>query len=254
MKGSLKMLNRRYLVTVVFAAVVVFQGCSHITLLRTEELREVQSRVDSLHNNMSQTQRELMQEQKANSEMLRLMRADQQIRFNQIERQVSAIENNISENLLRLAQIDQKTSEFSRRLEEKLSADSLETVSRRREIEHLFKLARSDFDAGRYDLAISGFEDIIGQFPETEEAIKSKYWIAESHYAKRDFETAEQVYLDFIRSHADRPEICVAFYKLGLSYEHQNKMKSREMVWRRMLKHCPDSQEAKIVENLLDDE
>ncbi|KMQ52604.1 Tol-pal system protein YbgF [Chitinispirillum alkaliphilum] len=245
-------MKKGYLLILVPFLLVFSQGCTHLTVLRTEELREVQTRVDSLHDNLTTLQRQLLEEQKANSEMIRLLRADQQVRFNEVERRVSGIEISISENLMRLAQIDQKTTEFSRRLEEKLAFEASEEMVRRREIEKLFEIAMSDFTAARYDLAISGFEDIKALFPESEEAIKSQYWIAESYYAKRDFETAERVYLEFIRSHPERTEICVALYKLGLSYERQEKMKSREMVWRKLIKQCPESQEAQMVQNILE--
>jgi hypothetical protein len=71
-------------VTVITAASILFTGCSNVTMLRTKELKLVKESVDSLHEELSFMQGRMMEEQKAHTELLRLMRADQQVRFNEI--------------------------------------------------------------------------------------------------------------------------------------------------------------------------
>ncbi|MDR2728332.1 MAG: outer membrane protein assembly factor BamD [Chitinispirillales bacterium] len=243
------------------AAAVVLSGCSHITVLRTQELKEVQDRVDTLHSKLSVLQTKLLEEQiklqeeqKTNSEMLRLMRADQQMRFNDIDRKVSAIENNIFESHSQLSTLKQTTTEVSRRLEQKLANDEEAAHIRKLQLEKLFEIAMGDFNAGRYDLAISGFRDLAAQFPESAEAPDAEYWIAESYYAKKDYESAEKAYFDFVKKYTDGPRYCVSLYKLGLAYGHQEKMKSRDMVWRNLLNRCADSPEAQAVKTQLKSE
>jgi len=178
---------------------IVLSGCSRITMLRVQELKEIQERVDTLYVRLATTQAQLLEEQtkfreeqKTNSEMLRLIRADQQMRFNEINRTVSAIQNNLSENQSQLSTLKQTTTEVSRRLEQRLANDEEAANIRRLQLEKLFEIAMGDFNAGRYDLAISGFRDLAVQFPEAAEAQEAEYWIAESFYAKRDFENAEK--------------------------------------------------------------
>jgi len=247
------------------AAAVVFSGCSHITVLRTQELREVQrevqEKVDTLHAKIVVLQHRLIEEQvklqdqqKTNSEMLRLMRADQQMRFNDIDRKVSAIENNIFESHSQLSNLKQSTAEVSRRLEQKLANDEEAAHIRKLQLEKLFEIAMGDFNAGRYDLAIGGFRDLAAQFPESAEAPEAEYWIAESYYAKRDYEAAEKAYFNFVKKHTDGARYCVSLYKLGLAYGNQEKMRSREMVWRNLLNRCADSPEAQAVKAQLESE
>ncbi|MFP4015197.1 MAG: tetratricopeptide repeat protein [Chitinispirillaceae bacterium] len=233
---------------------ISFSGCSHMTVLRTRELRAVQEKVDTLNTEMTALQRKLLEEQKTNSEILRLLRADQQVRFNQIDRKVAAIESNLSESQSRLSIIDKKTTEFTQRIEQKLAAEAAAAEQKKLELEKLFEIAMSDFNAGRYDMAVNGFQDIINQYPDSPQAPESEYWIAESHYAKKDFETAERAYVKYIKKYPESEKFCVCLYKLGLAYEGQGKVKSKEMVWKNLLKRCEDSKEAQVVKSQMENE
>ncbi|MCL2690191.1 MAG: outer membrane protein assembly factor BamD [Chitinispirillia bacterium] len=244
-----------------FAAVIALSGCSHITVLRTQELKEIQDRVDTLHSKninlhtkLHEKQEKLDEQMKTTSEMLRIMRAEQQMHFTNLDRKISAVENNIFENQSQLSNLKQSTAEVSRRLEQQIANAEEAANLRKLQLEKLFEIAMGDFNAGRYDLAIGGFRDLATQFPESAEAPEAEYWIAESYFAKRDFETAEKAYFEFVKKHADGPRYCVALYKLGLTYGHQNKMRSREMVWRNLLNRCADSPEAQAVQAQLESE
>ena len=236
------------------AAAVVFSGCSKITVLRVKELQAVQDRVDSLHSELVEhqirllaEQRRLMEEQQTNIEMLRLLRADQQMRFSEINRKVSAIENNVFESQSRLSRLDRQTAEVGRKLEQKLANDEESANQRRLQLEKLFEIAMGDFNAGRHDLAVSGFRDFVKQFPDAPQTIDAEYWIAEAYYAKKEYETAEKEYFEFVKKHPDGAKYCVSLYKLGLAYEYQEKMKSRDMVWRNLLERGGNSPEAQAV-------
>ena len=240
-------MRRLVLCSVVVWAFISMQGCSNLTMLRTQELRDVQYRVDSLHSELTSLQKKSLEEQKTQSEMLRLIRADQQVRFNELDRKVSAIEGNLSENQNRLSKIDEKTAEFQKKIVAKLVADSMAANSKTEEIEKLFQIAMSDFNAGRYDIALSGFKDISTQFPESSMAEEAEYWIAECMYAKREYTNSEKAYITFIKKYPGGSKMCVSLYKLGLAYDKQNKTKSKKMVWKKLLEQCPDSQEAQVV-------
>lgn len=224
-----------------------FYGCSNITLLRTQELRAVQSHVDSLNSKLADLQTKLYDEEKNQSEMLRLMRADQQARFTELYSKVSNIEGNLSESQTRLSKIDEKTAEFQKKLEAKMTSDSIASNSRSAEIDKLLQVAMSDFNAGRYDIAINGFKDLSSKFPDDPQAQEADYWIAECMYAKKDYEEAEHAYINYLKRYPQGPRFCVSIYKLGLAYDKQKKIKSRDMVWQKLLTQCPESDEAKMV-------
>jgi len=182
------MIKKIFLPVVLLFTVLQFQGCTNLTMLRTQELREVKAQVDSLQSELTSMQKKMLEEQKNQSEVLRLLRADLQIRFNELDRKVSTIDGNLSESQFRLSKIDEKTAEFNKRLEAKLIADS----SRSSETEKLFQLAMNDFNAGRYDIAMSAFQNIVNQFPESSLAQDAQYWIAECFYATKKYSDAEK--------------------------------------------------------------
>jgi TolA-binding protein len=216
-------------------------GCSHITVLRTRELREVQARVDSLR---VEIESDITENQKKQGELLRVIRADMQVKFGELGQRVSALEQSISESQYRLSKIDEKTQEIRERWEERARADSLVQSEQDAEIEKLFQIAYGDFTAGRYDLALGGFEDLLNRFPEASKTQEAAYWAAECHYVKNDLAAAEEGYKGYIKNYPQGGKLCASLYKLGLIYRKQNKSKSQKLVWEKLLAQCPDSEEA----------
>jgi tol-pal system protein YbgF len=240
---------RTIAVITTIATVSTFIGCSSVTMLRTQELKAVKTSVDSLHNELTSMQNKLFEEQKAHSEMLRLMRADQQVRFNEIDRKVSAIEGNLSENQYRLSKIDEKAAEFQKKFEAKIISDSISGNAKTAEIEKLFQISMNDFNAGRYDIALGGFQDIMTKYPDAILAQDAEYWMAECSYAKKAYIDAEASYIGYIKKYPQGSKMCVSLYKLGLVYDKQNKAKAQSMVWKKLLEQCPDSDEAKVAKS-----
>jgi TolA-binding protein len=217
------------------------------------ELTAVQNQLIEEQNKLLAEQNKLLEEQKTIAEILRLLRADQVVRFNQIDRKVSAIESNLLESHSRISRLDQQTAEVHRRLERRLALEDEAANQLQLQIEKLFEIAMGDFNAGRYDIAIGGFQDLITQFSDSPFAVDAEYWIAESHFAKRDYAAAEKAYFDFIRNRPDAAKNCASLYKLGLAYERQEKIRSRDMVWGNLLDRCPDAQETQAVREQMGD-
>ncbi len=231
------------------AAALLSTGCSHITMLRTEELREVSTRVDSLHTELSSMQKELLKEQKSHNELLRLIRADQQVRFAELSHKVSTLEGSITESQQQLSMINAKTQEIKKQWDEKARSDSLAQSLQNAEMNKLFQLAHEDFMARRYDLAASGFRDFKVQHPEAPLAEDATYWIAECYYAQGNDTKAEDAYKDYLKEYPEGKKTCPVLYKLGMIYARQDKTKRSTLVWKKLVEQCPDSEEASAVRN-----
>jgi len=65
---------------------------------------------------------------------------------------------------------------------------------------------------------------------------------------KKEYAEAEKAYMAYLKKYPQGSKSCVVFYKLGLVYEKQNKDKFKQMVWKKLIEQCPDSQEAKVVQ------
>jgi tol-pal system protein YbgF len=214
-----------------------------------EDLVAAQAKLIEEQGKLLAEMRAMFEEQKTAGEVLRQMRADLFVRFNEIDRKASTIARSTEENTSRLSQMDRKTSEISRRQEQMASAAEDATNQRKVQIEKLFEIAMGDFNAGRYDLAVSGFADFAKQFPDAPQAPDAEYWIAEARFAKKEYDVAEKEYMQLIKKYPDGAKSCAVFYKLGLVYEQQEKKKSMDMVWNNLLQRCPDSQEAQAVKS-----
>ncbi|MFO0730842.1 MAG: tetratricopeptide repeat protein [Nitrospiraceae bacterium] len=55
-----------------------------------------------------------------------------------------------------------------------------------------FNLAYNDYLNGKYDLAVSGFQRFIKDFPSTSLTPNAHYWLGESYYAQKDYIRAIQ--------------------------------------------------------------
>jgi tol-pal system protein YbgF len=224
-------------------------GCSSITLLRIQELKQVEAHVDSLKAEIAVLQQQIIKEQTNQSDVLRLMRADQQVRFDELGQKISSLEGALSENKYKLSQIDKKTEEIQEQWKAKAQADSQASTKKNAQVDKLFQIAYGDFNAGRFDLAATGFADFIKQFPDSPLADESSYWYAECFYGKREFDKAEQAYSDYLRKYREGKKVCASLYKLGLVFENKKQMEKRKMVWQKLLASCPDAEESTIVKN-----
>ncbi len=239
------------LALVAIGAPFITTGCSSITLLRIKELKAVESRVDSLKSQLALQQETMLKELRNQNELLRLIRADQQVRFEELGQKIISLDGSLSESKYRLSQIDQKTQEIRDQWKAKTTADSNAAQQKTSQIDKLYQIAYSDFAAGRYDLAAMGFIDFVKQFPDVPLADEATYYIAECRYGKKEYDNAEVAYSDYIRKFRQGQKICAALYKLGLIFENKKKLEKRKMVWQKLLASCPTSDEAAVVKDRL---
>jgi tol-pal system protein YbgF len=240
------MKNKVITCTTVLLSLLLLESCSYVTVLRTREITAVQ---DTLRTQIAALDKKITDQQTEQNELLRQIRADQQVRFSELDQKIGELGSNLSENQYRLSKIYENTSDVQKQLEAKLVADSTSAKTQKSEIEKLFQIASDDFNAGRFDIARSGFQDLATRFPETSQGQESQFWIGECFYAGKSYDDAESALLLYVRNYPQGPKVCTALYKLGLCYEKLDKKKSRDLVWNKLLEKYPDSDEAKLVKS-----
>ena len=161
---------------------LILQSCSSITVLRTREIAAVQ---DTLKIQIASLDKKISDQQQQQNELLRLIRADQQVRFSELEQRFTELGSNLSENQYRLSKIYENTSDVQKQLEAKLAADSTAAKTQKSEIEKLFQIASDDFNAGRFDIARSGFQDIATRFSEALQGQESQFWWGSASMQKK---------------------------------------------------------------------
>lgn len=114
-----------------------------------------------------------------------------------------------------------------------------------------FSLAYNDYLNGRYELAITGFQKFLDDFPSTSLAPNAHYWIGESYYSLKDYVRAikafEKIVNDFPRSEKVAPSL----FKLGLaSAETGNSVRARTFL-KRVIEEFSTSDEARLAKHKL---
>jgi TolA-binding protein len=233
-----------FYISATLVSLTFFSGCSSITLLRIQELKQVEAHVDSLKADLA-AQNDIMQKElKSQNELLRLIRADMQVRFEELGQKVSSLDGSLSESKYKLSMIDKKTQEIQDQWKAKAAVDSMTVADKKAQVDKIFQIAYNDLMTGRYDLAANGFQDLINQFPESPSIDEATFWYAECFYGKKENEKAEQLYSDYIRKFREGKKVCSALYKMGLVFERKTLMEKRKLVWQKLISTCPDTPEA----------
>jgi tol-pal system protein YbgF len=104
-----------------------------------------------------------------------------------------------------------------------------------------FDAAFGDYARGDFEMAIAGFEYYIKTFPNSPDAAKARFHIAESLYGKGAFKEAVTAYEQVITIHKETDWEPQALYKQGLAYEQLGQTERARANWERVRKSFPNS-------------
>jgi tol-pal system protein YbgF len=109
-----------------------------------------------------------------------------------------------------------------------------------------FNLAYNDYLNGKFDLAVTGFQRFIKDFPSTSLTPNAHYWLGESYYGQKDYIRAMQSFEHVVNEYAGNEKVPAALFKLGLSAaETGDTAKSRKYL-KRVIEEYSTSDEAKL--------
>jgi tol-pal system protein YbgF len=109
-----------------------------------------------------------------------------------------------------------------------------------------FNLAYNDYLNGKYDLAVTGFQRFIKDFPSTALTPNAHYWLGESFYGQKDYVRAMQAFEYVATEYPGDQKVPAALLKLGLAAtETGDSARSRKFL-KRVIEEYPTSDEAKL--------
>lgn len=114
-----------------------------------------------------------------------------------------------------------------------------------------FNLAYNDYLNGRYDLAVSGFQRFLKDFPSTSLAPNAHYWIGESYFSLKDHVRATQAFQRVIGEFRGSEKVAPALFKLGLTAMEMGDSQAARKHFKRVIEESPTSDEAKLAKNKL---
>lgn len=83
----------------------------------------------------------------------------------------------------------------------------------------MYDASWEDYTAGRYDLAIQGFNEFISYFPQSTLAAQAQFNIGQSYSAQNKYPDARDAYQKVITNYPQSDVGADAYYKLGQTYE-----------------------------------
>ena len=110
----------------------------------------------------------------------------------------------------------------------------------------LFDSAKSDYYAGQFPLAISGFEALLRSCPRCESASEAQFYIGESYYAQDKKREAIDAYGLVIQNYRNSPSVPDAYRKRGTAYAQIGQIDAARQSLEAVIKLFPDSDAARL--------
>ena len=111
-----------------------------------------------------------------------------------------------------------------------------------------------DYTAGRWDLAITGFQQFVAMFPRAPQAPDAQYNIGQSYFNQSKWSDARDAYLKVINDYAQTAQpstLADASYKLGQTYEHLNQIDAAKQAYQTVVQKYPNTTSATLANSAL---
>jgi len=108
--------------------------------------------------------------------------------------------------------------------------------------------AKSDYYAGQFTLALSGFEALVRTFPRSEAAGEAQFYIGESDYTLNKWREAIDAYGLVLQNYRNSPLVPDAYRKRGGAYAQNGQPDKARESWEAVIKQFPESEAARLAQ------
>lgn len=106
----------------------------------------------------------------------------------------------------------------------------------------LYSQAYADYARGNYDLAVSGFEEYLRTYPNTEFSDNAQYWIGECLYGKQKYAESIEAWNTLFRDFPSSDKLPDARFKKGLALERLGRRSQALVEYRYVVDRYPNSE------------
>lgn len=156
------------------------------------------------------------------------------------DKRIVALEERILKQQAMLDSLSKKMAELAKaKKEEGTASDSL------------YLKGLDSLKAGDVATAREQFTRFLEQNPKHELAANAHYWIGETHYSEKNYESAILSYQEVIKNFPGKEKVVAAMYKQALAFNAIKDAKSAKFVLKKLIEGFPKSEEAKKAKALL---
>ena len=170
---------------------------------------------------------------------------------------------------VKLAGIDKTTSSNKdriERLEQYLNFESTTGIQKRTTVSNktskkqvkpklseddVYKSAKQAYDKGDFNAAREGFQELLKDFPKSENADNAQFWIGEIYYREKWYEKAILEYQKVIEKYPKGNKVTASLLKQGFAFFNLGDKSNARLILSELIKKYPKSNEAKIAERKL---
>jgi tol-pal system protein YbgF len=116
----------------------------------------------------------------------------------------------------------------------------------------MLESAKSDYYAGQWTLALSGFEGLVRAFPRSEAAGEAQFYIGETNYAQNKWREAIDAYGVVLQNYRTSSTVPDAYFKRGRAYAQTGQPDAAREMWEAVIKAFPESDAARLAKQDLE--
>ncbi len=109
-----------------------------------------------------------------------------------------------------------------------------------------------DYTAGRFDLAVLGFQSYIQAYPKTVKAAEAQLYVGHSLYAQSKWKAAQDEFQKVITDYPQSPSVPTAYYKLGQTFERMNQLDQARKAYETAVKSFPEANDTQLARQALE--
>lgn len=240
-------------------------------MLRTEELRNVQSEVKGVRAQVEGLQKSVDELNLSQGGSTSKMKADLTLMIKELESQITRLHSEIDETQYRLTQLSGKIDKLdAKKVIVGGAAGGAATapgtpgapatpgsapggdmrVVEGLDLENLYNQARDDYIRGKYDLALQGFKNVYEKDAGGTWKELALYWIGESLVKQDKPDKAIDAYSRAVKEFPRGSKTCSAHFKIGLIYDQKKDKEKRDAEWKLLAAECPGSNEAQRAQEI----
>ncbi|MBI5042709.1 MAG: tol-pal system protein YbgF [Nitrospirae bacterium] len=206
--------------------------------------------------------------QKGQQDLHRII-ADLGVKIDQLSTDIQLIQGKLEENNHRISELAQRLDDQAYKIKELsakvAAAEGKPSASEKaaappapqekgktgQNPSDVYNRAYQDYVNGNYDLALTGFQAYLTEFPDATLASNAQYWIGECYYGKGEYKKAIEA-LDKVSVNYPKSEkIAASLLKAGFAYlELKDKAKAKTYL-KKVVDQFPNTKEASLAKGKL---